>query len=433
MKKSFLILAASFACFYTTLQATTEIIFWHAFEGFLLDKFQNVVDDFNKESESYHVSLVYKGNYTETFNLGVQAFEAGCAPHILQVYEVATETMMLKPDIFYPVDTLMHQHHKKFDPQVYIDAVRDFYSTSDGKMCSLPWNASTGILFYNKKAFESAGLDPECPPKTWIEMDQIGKKLVKAGFKGFTTAWPAAYHLEHVSCLHNLPFATQENGYAGPGARLAFNGPFQIRHLDQLINWKNQGIFAYFGRFTNEPEQSFTDEKTAILMQGSNRFSILKKQAKFPIGVGFLPYWPDIVASPYRLNVGGSSFWVMKGFDENTYRGVAKFISFLSLPEVQAYWHQETGYLPITEAAYYLAKKRGFYEQNPAAEIAVLEILGRPGAEYTKGVRLGHYLVVRELIIDYLERALNGEFSAKEAWDNAVERGNQILDDYQQL
>lgn len=137
----------------TTLFAKTEIVFWHAFEGFLYDQFADIVDDFNHQSNSYHVKLVNKGNYTETFNRGIEAFEQGNPPHILQVYEVATQTMTLKPEVFRPVDELMRHYFRKFDSDVYIDAVRDFYSAADGKMYSLPWNASTGILFYNKKAF----------------------------------------------------------------------------------------------------------------------------------------------------------------------------------------------------------------------------------------------------------------------------------------
>lgn len=430
MKRFFSFVLLSLAGFYSSVFGT-EIIFWHAFEGFLADKFQEIVDDFNHQSKTYQIKLVYKGNYTETYELGVEAFEKGNPPHILQVYEVATQTMMLKPEIAKSVDELMRYFFKKFDPDVYIDSVRDFYSTADGRMYSLPWNASTGILFYNKKAFEAAGLDPEKPPKTWVELEQAGIKLVNAGYKGFVTAWPAAYHLEHVSSWHNLPFSSYDNGFGGLGSRLIFNGPYQVRHIQKLIEWQNEGVFSYQGRFTNEPEKFFSDGKCGILLQGANRFSMLKKQSSHPIGVGFMPYWPDIPQSPYRLNIGGSSFWVMAGFDEEIYRGVAHFLAYLSLPEVQAYWHQQTGYLPITEAAYYLSKKKGFYEKNPAAEVAILEVMNQKKTPYTKGIRLGNYPIIREKIIDNLERALKGELTAKEALDRAIEEGNLILEKFE--
>jgi sn-glycerol 3-phosphate transport system substrate-binding protein len=420
-------------CFMSSaLFAREEIVLWHAFEGFLYEKFAEIVEDFNHQSGAYHVALAHQGTYNEVFNRGVEAFENGHPPHILQVYEVATQTMMLKPEVFYPVDTLMRKYFKKFDADVYIDAVRDFYSPSNNKMYSLPWNASTGIMFYNKKAFKDAGLDPEKPPKTWEEVEKVGLKLVNAGYAGFVTAWPAAYHLEYICSWHNLPFATHENGFGGSKARLIFNGPYQIRHWDKLVHWKNQGIFKYEGRFVDQPEKIFAEGLCGILLQGSNRLPMLKKMSSHPIGVGFMPYWEDIPGSPYRLTIGGSSFWVMNGFNEETYRGIAHFLAYLSLPEVQAYWHQQTGYLPITEAAYYLSKKKGFYEKNPAAEIAVLEVMNQKITPYTKGIRLGNYTVIREKIIDNLEKALNGRLTPKEALERAIEEGNHLLSQFEE-
>lgn len=404
-----------------------EIVMWHAFEGFIYEKFKEVVNDFNHQSGRYQIKLVYKGNYTEVFNQGVEAFAKKNPPHILQVFEVATQTMMLKPEMFRPVDELMRTYYKKFDPDVYIDAVRDFYSTSNGKMFSLPWNASTGVLFYNKKIFEEAGLDSENPPQTWEAIEEACIKLVQAGYRGFVTAWPAAYHLELFSCWHNLPFATEENGFKGLGARFVFNGPYQVRHIGKLAEWQKSGVFNYMGRYNEEPEGFFISGKCGMLLQGANRLGVLKRQAHGPIGVGFMPYWSDIEHAPFNLNIGGSSFWAIGGFEEEIYRGIAQFFAFLSLPEVQAWWHQDTGYLPITEAAYYLSKKKGFYEKNRAAEIAVLEVMRQKPTSYTKGIRLGNYAVVREKIIDYLEKAFSGELKAQEALDAAVKEGNELL------
>lgn len=408
-----------------------EIVFWHAFEGFLAQKFTEIVEDFNHQSGTYQIKLVYKGNYKETFEKGVEFFGKGEAPALLQVYEVATQTMMLRPEMFRAADELMRSYFKKFDPAIYIDAVRHFYSTSEGKLYSLPWNASTGILFYNKKAFEKAGLNPEIAPKTWDEVESACLCLAKAGYVGFVTAWPAAYHLEHLSALHNLPFASYENGYGGLKARLLFNGETQLFHIQKLVQWQKEGLFSYKGRMTAEPEKFFTDGHCGMLLQGANRFPSLKQNMQDPIGVGFFPYWSHVKGAPYSLNIGGSSFWALSGFDEETYRGISHFFNYLSQPEVQAYWHQQTGYLPITEAAYYLTKKKGFYESNPSHEIAVLEVMDRKVTPYTKGVRLGNYLLIRDKIVDHLEKAFSGELTPKQALDGAVAQGNTMLEAFE--
>jgi sn-glycerol 3-phosphate transport system substrate-binding protein len=359
------------------LLAKTEIIFWHAFEGFPYNQFAETVADFNHQSKNYEVKLIHKGNYTETFDQGIAACEAGHPPHILQVYEVATH------------------------------------------------------LFYNKTAFKKAGLNPECPPKTWEELEKFGLKLVNAGYKGFITAWPVAYHLEHLCSWHNLPFATHKNGFDGLSARLDFNKFYQVRHISKLASWQKSGIFSYQGRSVEQPEKCFSGGECAILLQGSNRFPMLSKTCSDSIGVGFMPYWADSVNSPFRLNIGGSSFWAMAGLDEDIYRGIAHFFAYLSLSEVQAYWYQKTGFLPITEAAYYLTKKKGFYTSNCAAEIAVLEVMNDKTTPYTKGIRLGNYTIVRDKILEYLEKAFAREITAQEALDKAVQEGNKLLADFE--
>jgi sn-glycerol 3-phosphate transport system substrate-binding protein len=421
---------ALLACFLTSvlsLLTGTEIQLWHGFDGPLEKAFVNIVDDFNKLSGNYKIVPVKKGNYKEVVEKGLNAFKTKEHPHILQVYEVATLTMMHMPDVFVPVDKLMYTFHAQFDPDVYIDAVRDFYSTNDGKMLSFPWNVSTGVVFYNKEAFTKAGLDPDKAPKTWEEMEEACKKLIKCGYEGFTTAWPAAYHLEHFSCWHNLPLATLENGFGGLQTRFVFNSPERIFHVSKLVEWQKNRIFHYAGRFSNEPESLFATQKCAILMQGANRLPLLKQQAQFPIGVGFMPYWERFVKKPYNLNIGGASFWVMSGFSQEEYRGIVQFFEYLSSTEIQAFWHQTTGYLPITDAAYHLTKKKRFYENNPAAEIAVLEVMGNKPTPHTRGLRVGNYIEIRDMIIDNLEKAFHGDLPAKDALDKAVEEGDQML------
>lgn len=406
---------------------STEIVVWHAFDGFLGEVFEEIISDFNHHSGNYRVILKKVGNYKETVEKGLAAFEEGKQPHILQVYEVATLDVMRKKDTFYPLDQLMSSYHKKFDRDVYIDAVRSFYTSPSGDMMSLPWNASTGILFYNKNAFSAVGHDRENPPKTWEELEELFQSLSKSGYIGFTTAWPAAYHLEHFCAWHNLEFATQGNGFDGDGAKLVFNGPNQLHHINRVVDWQKQGFFKYAGRYNEEPENLFISEKCAILFQGANRLSLLQKNAKFPIGVGYMPYWNQITKKPFNLNIGGSSFWVMRGFSDDEYRGIVQFFEYLSATEIQAFWHQKTGYLPITDAAYFLTKKKGFYKDHPAAEIAVLEVMGNAPTKWTRGIRLPNYMQVRDIIIDNLEKAFNGELPAQKALDQAVLEGNKIL------
>lgn len=235
-----------------------ELVLWHAFDGYLKEVFEEIVEDFNHNSGAYKVVPIKKGNYKEVYEEGMKAQQEGKPPHILQVYEVATLSMMFSKKAFKPIGELMCKFHKKFDPDVYIDVIRKFYSDFEGRMLSLPWNASTGVLYYNKDLFKKSGLDEKKPPKTWDDMLKCCRALSKQNVKGFTTAWPSAYHLEHFSCWHNLPFSTMDNGFSGLGAQFNFNDAARISHMNMLQEWSKLGFFTYLGRYSEIPEDQFT-------------------------------------------------------------------------------------------------------------------------------------------------------------------------------
>jgi len=118
---------------------------------------------------------------------------------------------------------------------------------------------------------------------------------------------------------------------------------------------------------------------------------------------------------------------VLRNRSREEYRGVAKFFGFLSKPEVQAAWHQNTGYLPITRAAFDLTRAQGFYDRNPGAAISIEQITLKPPTDNSRGLRLGSFVLVRDAIEDELELAFAGKKSAQAALDSAVERGNRLL------
>ena len=375
MKKlllSTMLICISFAC---SVQAA-NIQVWHALDGFLEEQFQLLATEFQQLHPEHQVDLLRKGNYTETWEAGVQASQRGEGPDVLQIPEYATQASMAMEGTFCPIQELMKKYDGGFDPSRYIEVVRTFYSTEEGEVLSLPWNISTGILYYNKEAFARAGLDPNRPPRTFEELEEFGHRLVKAGYIGFTTAWPAGYHLEHLGSAHNTPFASRGNGYAGSGFPLLINAPLFVHHLSKLVEWQKSGLFQYSGRYGDVPEALFTSGKAAILLQGANRSGLLSRKASFEIGVGELPHWAAFTNQPYNPGCGGASFWVLRNRSDEVYEAVAAWFNFLSDPAIQARWHRVTGYLPITREAYELALASEAI--NPAAQIGLQTMFKRP-------------------------------------------------------
>ncbi len=420
--------AAAVACSLAQpASAATEIQWWHAFTGRLGDILAKQVEDFNASQNDYKVVAVYKGNYSETLNAGIAAFRAKQQPHILQVFEVGTATMMAAKGAVKPVYEVMEAGGETFDPSVYLPTVTGYYTDPEGNMLSMPYNSSTPVLYFNKDAFKKAGLDPAAPPRTWGEFGKALDALKASGSEcPFTTAWQSWVHLENFSAWHNVPFATKANGFEGTDTELSFNGPTQVKHIQQLGQWAKEGKFIYAGR-RNEGGARFRSGECAMFTESSAGYAGVKAEAAFDFGVSNLPYWDDVAGAPQNTIIGGASLWVLSGHPDEEYKGAAKFFSFLSKAEVQADWHQQTGYLPITLAAYDLTKEQGFYEKNPGTETALIQMTAKAPTANSKGLRLGSFDQIRGIIDEELEEVWAGKKSAQAALDSAVERGNVLL------
>lgn len=411
----------------TAASAQTEIQFWHAFTGRLGELLQAHADGFNASQSDYKVVATHKGNYSEALNAGIAAFRAGEHPHLLQVFEVGTATMMAAKGAIKPVYEVMAESGLPFDPNGYIPAVTGYYTTSDGQMLSFPYNSSTQVLYVNRDKLKEAGIDPDVDLSTWEAWDPVLEQLKAAGVScPYTTSWQSWVHLESFSAYHNVPFATRENGFGGLDTELVFNGPLQIAHITKLGEWAKDGKFIYGGR-RNEAGASFRAGDCALFTESSAGYAGVKSEAKFDFEIRHLPYWASAEGAPQNTIIGGASVWVLARHEAEEYKGVATFLNYLSSPEVQAKWHQDTGYLPITPQAAALTESQGFYAANPGTEIAGLQMTRNAPTENSKGLRLGSFDQIRTMIDEELEGVWAGQKDAKTALDSAVARGNELL------
>jgi len=475
MKKHKWILAAAIAVLLifpaSVMAEPITINWWFAHGGRLGEKVQSIVADFNKSQDKYKVVATYKGNYHDTMTAGIAAFRAKSPPHILQVFEVGTAMMMAAKGAIKPVYKVMAESGLPFDANAYLPTVTGYYTTPEGKMLSMPFNSSTPVLWYNVEAFKKAGLDPDKPPRTWPEVADYASKIVKAyseqaarikpaaqkleeakaalekaGFKdeagkvgeiitetkrgvisaGFSTAWISWIHMENFSAWHNVPIGTRSNGFEGLDTQFVFNSPLHVKHIQQLADWQKEKVFIYGGR-RNIGNALFQIGQVAMYTESSAGYAGFKRNCKFEFRTSMLPYWPDAPAAPQNTIIGGASLWVLKGHSPEEYKGVAAFFNYLSKPEVQADWHEFTGYLPITTGAYNLKKKLGFYEKNPQMETALKQMtLHKPTAN-SRGLRFGNFLQMRSIMYDTLEAIFAGKKTAKQGLDEAVGKGNKLL------
>jgi sn-glycerol 3-phosphate transport system substrate-binding protein len=421
------ILAAALAGFAATAQAQTEIQWWHSMGGALGEKLNALATKFNASQTEYKVVPVFKGSYPESMTATIAAYRAGNAPHIVQIFEVGTATMMAAKGAVVPVAKVMADAKEPFDPKSFLPSVAGYYTDTKGNMLSYPFNSSTVVLYINRDAFKKAGLNPDQVPKTWKEMNAAMLQLKVRGQECvYTTGWPAWMHIENFSAWHNVPIGTRENGMAGTDTVFTFNTPLHVRHVAMLGDWAKKGLFTYAGR-TNQAEAKFASGECAMLTSSTGAQANFRQNAKFEWSVNFMPYHDDVKGAPQNSIIGGASLWVMGGKKPAEYKGVAKFFAFLSRPEIQMEWHTGTGYVPITMAAYEMTRKSGFYDKNPGADVAVKQLTNKPPTANSKGLRFGNYVQGREVIEEEMEAVFAGKKDAKTALDDAVRRGNEIL------
>jgi len=432
LKPTSLALAIATAGASFSASAQTEIEFWHAFTGRLGELVAAQVDEFNAKNPDYKVVATHKGNYSETLNAGIAAFRAGEQPDILMVFEVGTATMMAAKGAIKPVYEVMAESGAQFDPDAYIGSVKGYYTTTDGQMLSLPFNASTPVLWVNRDALSSAGIDPDTDLSTWQKVETVLDQLKSAGHEcPLVTAWQSWIHLENYSAYHDVPFATKENGFAGVDTELAFNSEAQVAHIAKMGEWAQEGKFIYTGR-RNEGGANFRAGDCALFTESSAGYAGISAEAKFNFDVRSLPYWDGVGNAPQNTIIGGASLWAMAGQTAEEYKAVGEFLAYLSSTEVQAKWHQDTGYLPITAAAGDATRAAGFYDEKPGTDIAVIQMTAKAPTANSKGLRLGSFDQIRGIIDEELEGVWAGDKSAQEALDSAVERGNQLLRRFEQ-
>lgn len=407
--------------------AKTEIHFWHAMTGQLGEAVSELVKQFNESQAEYEVKALRKGTYSETLTAAIAAYRQKSAPHVVQVFEVGTQTMMLSGAVL-PVYQLMKEEEIAVDWKDFIAPVVGYYS-KDGHLYSMPFNSSTPILYYNKDAFQKAGLDPAKPPQTWKQVEAYGKKLIASGAAkcGFSTGWPSWTMVENMHAWHDQPLATKRNGFDGLDAQLLINRAFGVMHLGQLAAWQKEGIYSYGGR-AGTADPKFVSGECAMHIQSSALIGGFTKGVRFNWATGQLPHWDGYPKA--TSIIGGATLWVMKGKPAAENRGTARFLKFISDTNQQMWWHVTTGYLAISNSAVKNLEAGYHFKRHPDQFTAFAELTKGKATPNSQGIRLGNFVQIRDVIEGEMENIFAGKKTAKQGLDDAVVKSNEILKEF---
>ena len=426
MKKTIIktILAAGIAAIAIPASAKTELQWWHAMGGRLGEVVDEIATNYNASQSEYEIIPTYKGGYEDTMTAGIAAFRAKQQPHIIQIFDAGAATIINAPGATIPVADLMQEYGKGFDIEDYIEGVRYFYADSAGKMIGLPFNASTPLLYFNKEAFAKAGITN--PPATWEEFEEMAPKLKAAGYTALAQSHSPWILSENFHSRHNLQLATGNNGYDSTDVEILYNNDSMKMHWGKMKEWLDNGHYGFYGRAWGDNQDAFVQKKVAMWMGSSGSFGGLKKSTDFEFGTTFLPYWKSVIDEPKGTFIGGAALFAMSGKPDAEYKGVADFFSYMTNPANQVFWHKETGYVPITTAAYDVAKAEGYYNESPDAEVGILQ-LSQPGGEWTKGYRLGYYVQIRDVMYSKFDDIFSGKSSVDDAFAEMEAESNKLL------
>ncbi|WP_075654521.1 extracellular solute-binding protein [Pseudochrobactrum sp. B5] len=408
----------------TSSMAATNISWWHGMGGANADVINEISKRFNESQQSCALTPVSKGSYEEALASGIAAFRSGEQPNILQVFDAGAATIINAKGATVPAEDLINNAGYKFDREAFIEGVRYFYAAPDGKFVGMPFNSSAPIMYINTEALKKAGVEA---PKTWEEFETVAPKLKEAGYIPLTASQLTWQFTENFFSRQNIQFATNNNGYDSvQDTKLNVTDPNLIMMFEKLKDWADKGYFGFYGAGWADNQKPFDEGKVAFWIGSSGSFGGLQKTAKMEFSADFLPYWKAVDGAGTNTFIGGAALFAMAGKPDAENKCVADFFQFLTSPEVQKYYHQATGYVAITKAAYELAKSEGYYEKTPVAEVGIKQLMLQSG-DWSKGYRLGFYPQIRTIMEREYNRIFAGETTVKQAFETVEKEGNDLL------
>ena len=410
-----------------------KLQWWHAMGGANGTAVATLTDQFNDSQSDIYVDAIYQGSYDDTLNKFKAGLPAKQVPHIMQVYDIG-QRFMIDSQAIEPIQSFIDAD--KFDTTQFEAAILNYY-TNDKKLSAMPFNTSNPILYYNKKAFSDAGLDPNSPPKTWEEVLTLGPKLVKKDGSGQVTQWGISFAIygwffEQMLAAQNTLYADNDNGRGATRAsKVIYNSDAGVKFLDWWKSLIDQGIATNLGRSTSDAQKAFnagqlamTFESTAVL-----RSFVASAGDKFEVGTGYLPR-PAATIDQGGIIMGGGSNYILKDKTDKEKQAAWKFVQFLAQPEQQAFWHINTGYFPIRKDAYTLQSEIDNAKKYPQFATAINQLHDTKLTPATSGAVLGVFPQARASTETAIEETILGKSSSKAALDKSVGEINQALDLY---
>lgn len=398
------------------------VTFWHAMGGQAQTALDDIVAGYNESQDKVEVVAEYQGSYDEALTMFNSVAGTDSAPTMMQVFEIGTQTMIDGGQIT-PIQEFIDA--EDYDMSNLEENITTYYSEDD-MFYSMPFNSSTPVMYYNKDAFEEAGLDAETPPETYEAVEEAGRAITESNpdMKGFSLQ-AYGWLWEQLLANQGAQLLNNENGRESAATEIGWSDEQGLSILQWVENMVNDGTFANYGTNGDNMAAGFLAGDVAMYMQSSASVREVVDNADFEVGVAFIPH-PEGTERE-GVVIGGASLWMMNGAPEEEQQAAWEFMKYLQQPEVQAEWHVNTGYFAINPAAYEEEFAVQAHEETPQLQVTIDQLQSTTPSNATQGA-LGNFLPEgRQVVESGLESVYNGE-DIEAAHETIVENYNQVIE-----
>mgnify|MGYP000905303113 CR=1 FL=1 len=402
-----------------------NVTFWHSMGGEVGKAVDHLVEEFNKSRSDIRVEAIYQGTYDESLSKMKTALGSGAGPTIVQVYEIGSR-FMIDSHAVTPMQKFIDADN--FDLSQLEENILGYY-TIDGQLYSMPFNTSNPILYYNKTLFREAGLDPDNPPRTFSEVKKAAEALTKNGVYGASFAI-YGWFMEQLFAVQGQEYVDNGNGREELATRSRLAGEAGVTVMNWWKDMIDSNVMLNLGRSTADTKTAFYSGQVAMILDSTAALRGIVDTVgdSFEVGTGFLPR-PD-GAEDGGVIVGGASLYILNDRPEEEQRAAWEFIKFVVSPEQQAYWHVNSGYFPVTKAAYDQQLVKENMENFPQFKTAVDQLHQSKLNNATKGALMGIFPEARQIVEQTMEEIVNGAKPVEQALADAEKEITEKIQAY---
>nr|WP_246079649.1 ABC transporter substrate-binding protein [Paenibacillus piri] len=406
--------------------ALKKVTFWHAMGGTNQKVVEQMVTDFNASQKNVQVEAIYQGTYDDLLSKLKASMGSKDSPTLVQMYEIGSRFMM---DSKTTTQMQKFIDMDKYDLSQLEPNIVSYY-THSGKLDSMPFNTSNAILYCNKDLFKAAGLDPEKPPKTFDELQKSADAITKTGKASGANFAIYGWFMEQLLANQGAEYVNNSNGRSALATESTVNGDAGIKTLTWWKNLVDSKAAINLGRKTDDSKKAFSAGQVGMILESTASLKGLvdSAQGKFEVGTGFLPKPSD--GKEGGVIVGGASLWIMNDRPDDEQKAAWDFVKYLASPKVQAYWHINTGYFPITKAAYEDQTVKDNMKKFPQFQTAVDQLHQTKSNSATQGAVIGVFPEARQIVEGAIEEVINNKKSPKEALDGASKEITSKIQQY---